>query len=79
MVSIAYALKHGLGFLGSMSDVNKLGPKVWSRRWKGNGPDYLFINFEGQFTFLEIKGCSSWFPTTNSPPFIQTDVASGAA
>lgn len=71
MVSIAYASRCGLGFLGSMPHVNKLWPGAWSRRWKGDGPDYLFATIGGQSTFLEAKGRGG--PATSKANLVDDD------
>ena len=60
--TIHVAQTKGLVFIGNRNDVNtyflskKTSPPVWSIRWRGFGPDYLFSDAVGNATFVEVKG-----------------------
>lgn len=62
--SIATARCKGDDFLGARSEVNSwFGYEIWSKPWKGGGPDYLLTDLKS-VTFMEVKGMSQSAPST---------------
>lgn len=81
--TILAAQRKGLCFVGIQDDVNRYfgGDPVWTKPWDGSGPDYLFSNFDGNATFVEVKGelskpCTKLNPAKGIEGFVKQKVQS---